>query len=92
MKQLAFNTKRLYTKFGQRIVATLYPDNIVTFCDIDRGIAGEFKIDPEYDIFDQKTVMHFYDHNLYQGTVRSMQDSMYADSVNSLTRYENGVK
>ena len=35
-KTIQFNTKRLYTASGQRIIATLHDDNVVTFHDVDR--------------------------------------------------------
>lgn len=76
-----FNTKRQYTKHGQRITATLHDDGVVTFHDHDRMITGEFKM-PENERFDQDTVMVHYDHNIAKQTARSHRDAFYADSVN----------
>ena len=41
-KTIQFNTKRLYTASGQRIIATLHDDNVVTFHDVDRMVSGEY--------------------------------------------------
>ena len=81
-KTIQFNTKRLYTASGQRIIATLHDDNVVTFHDVDRMVSGEYAFDPEYDMLDQKALMQVYDHNQYQSTARAHRDAFYADSVN----------
>lgn len=80
MKQIKFNTGRLYTEKGQRIVATLHDDGVVTFLDHDRSVDGEFKLCG--DAFTQSNVMHAYDHNISKNTRRSYQDAFYEDSVN----------
>ncbi len=80
MQTIRFNTGRLYSKHGQRIVATLHDDGVVTFHDIDRMIDGEFKLCG--DRFDASVVMDAYDHNIAKQSLRSHQDAFYADSCN----------
>ena len=81
MTTIRFNTKRGYTKFGQRITATLHDDGIVTFNDHDRMVTGSFALGS--DPFDQRTVMHAYDYNIAQQDRRSWQDGMMADGCNA---------
>ena len=80
VKQIHFNTKRLYTKHGQRITATLHDDQVVTFCDHDRMVTGEFKLCG--DRFDPDVVMHAYDYNLAPQSLRSHHDAYYEDGCN----------
>lgn len=79
--RIRFNTGRLYTKFGQRITATLHDDGVVTFHDHDRMVDGEFKL--YGDRFDKSVVMHAYDLNIAKQTQRSWQDAMMEDGCNS---------
>lgn len=78
---IRFNTNRKYTANGQRIVATLHDDGVVTFADHDRGIDGEFAM--VGNVFNQHTVMAAYDGNAYQGTRRSWSDHMLRGGCNS---------
>ena len=78
--QLGFNTKRLYTKDGQRIMATLHDDGVVTFMDHDRGIDGEFTLVGD---FTQSAVMSAYDHSIAKHTKRSWTDGMLRDGCNA---------
>lgn len=65
LKHLKFNTGRLYSTHGQRIVAVQHADGSITFLDIDRGIAGDLTgIVP----FDQKNIMDRYDGKEYRQT------------------------
>jgi len=81
MKQIRFNTGRLYTKLGQRITATLHDDGIVTFHDHDRMVDGEFKLCGER--FDSGIVMHAYDLHIARNTHRSWQDAFKSDGCNA---------
>ena len=85
-KKIAFNTGRKYTVHGQRIIATLHDDGVVTFHDIDRMVCGEFKLGLHCQ-FNQVEVMHWYDNNLANGTARSHRDAFYHDSTNSTAAY-----
>jgi hypothetical protein len=86
VKTIQFNTKRLYTEHGQRIVASLHEDGVVTFQDIDRCITGEFPL-PQYASFNQVEVMHWYDSGQYTGSSRAWSDGMMRDGCNSKYRY-----
>jgi len=84
MKTIRFNTKRLYTKAGQRIVATLHDDGVVTFFDHDRMVHGEFEfIKGAEDLFNQVTVMDAYDHYRAPGTGRAWKDGMQRGGCNT---------
>ncbi|QIG70748.1 hypothetical protein EVB91_197 [Rhizobium phage RHph_I1_18] len=80
-QQIHFNTKRLYSKFGQRITATLYEDNVVTFLDHDRKIDGEYiEYVPEH--FGKQSVLEHYDGNMYKHSERSWVDRMTEIGMN----------
>lgn len=81
MKQLNWNTGCGYTKFGQRITATLHSDGVVTFNDHDRGVCGEFTLGEAE--FTKSEVMHRYLHNQVRFTSRSHQDAMYEGACNA---------
>ncbi len=82
MKTIRFNTRRKYTEFGQRIVATLHDDGVVTFHDIDRMVTGEMT--EKYDgHLVQSRVMEDYDHYRYTNSSRSWSDGMSRGGVNS---------
>jgi hypothetical protein len=83
MNTIHFNTKRGYTKLGQRITATLKEDNTVTFHDHDRMVTGEFKLSPDIDTFNQATVMYYYDHSIAQQTQQSWQDAFMPEGCNA---------
>jgi len=70
-KRIQFNTGRKYTAAGQRIVAILHEDDVVTFYDNDRMIAGEFKMEFP-DFFSEHHVMAHYDGGAYTMSVRAM--------------------
>jgi hypothetical protein len=86
MTTIRFNTGRGYTSSGQRIVATLHDDGIVTFMDHDRGISGEYW-KSDRDSFDAANVMDHYDSGDYTSGRRSWADGMARDGVNALTAY-----
>lgn len=69
MNRLQFNTGRKYTAQGQRIVAVLHDDGVVSFNDHDRMIWGEFKL-PLHCRLSQTEVMHWYDSGQYQMSAR----------------------
>lgn len=72
MERIQFNTGRKYSREGQRIVAILHDDNVVTFMDHDRMIAGEFTIHSR-NAFSQREVMFWYDQPQgYRMSVRAM--------------------
>lgn len=69
--KIQFNTGRKYTAQGQRIVAVLHDDNVVTFMDHDRLIAGEYKCTcPE--AFGKASVLAKYDSGAYHMSCRAM--------------------
>lgn len=70
MQRIQFNTGRRYTREGQRIVAMLHEDGVVTFMDHDRKIAGEFDICDAP--FDRRTVLDTYDCGAYRMSSRAM--------------------
>ena len=83
MTTIRFNTGRSYTAAGQRIVATLHADNVVTFMDHDRGVSGEFTMThPQF--FGEHQVMARYDHGTFKGSSRSWADGMARDGINAL--------
>ena len=82
MKTIHFNTKRQYTKFGQRITATLHEDGVVTFWDHDRMIDGEFVVLDDV-FFNQGTVISEYDGGRYKSTQRSWADGMQRGGFNT---------
>ncbi len=71
MDRIQFNTGRHYTAHGQRIVAQRHADDVVTFYDHDRGIAGEF--DLHCAPFDRATVMAIYDAGSYRMSARAIR-------------------
>jgi hypothetical protein len=81
MNTIRFNTGRKYTAQGQRIVATLHDDGVVTFMDHSRGVSGEFTL--EDHTLEAVDVMHAYDRNLYTGSARSWADGMLRGGVNT---------
>lgn len=83
MQTIHFNTGRSYTAKGQRITATLHDDGVVTFADHDRGVYGEFKLDTTLAKFEQRDIMHYYDHNLASHTHRAWSDCMMPGGCNS---------
>jgi hypothetical protein len=82
MKTIRFNTGRKYTAFGQRIVATLHDDGIVTFHDIDRMITGDIGV-LDVDLFNPRSIMNAYDANHYTSSTRAWKDGMMRGAVNS---------
>jgi hypothetical protein len=70
-KRIQFNTGRRYTAQGQRIVAVLHDDNVVTFRDHDRMIAGEYTSYFPED-FCAKEVLDIYDCNAYHMSSRAL--------------------
>lgn len=83
MQTIRFNTGRKYTAHGQRIVATLHDDGIVTFMDHDRQVCGEFRLELHCQ-FNQIEVMHWYDSGMCRNSQRSWQDGMMRDGCNTL--------
>jgi hypothetical protein len=84
MKTIRFNTGRKYTVHGQRIVATLHDDGVVTFHDIDRMITGMLRDTVVTDVdFTQTWLMSEYDHGLYDNTNRAWTDGMVRGGINS---------
>lgn len=70
-KRIQFNTGRCYTAQGQRIVALLHEDGVVTFRDHDRMIAGEYT--PAHpEAFGASQVLRRYDSNQYTMSSRAM--------------------
>lgn len=69
-KRIQFNTGRRYTAEGQRIVAILHDDGVVTFMDHDRMIGGEFKA--ASDDLSKAEVMQAYDGHHYHMSSRAM--------------------
>jgi hypothetical protein len=82
MKTIQFNTGRRYTQQGQRIVATLHDDRVVTFMDHDRGIYGEFALGMHCS-FNDTEVMHWYDSSTYKCGTRAMNDGMIPGGCNT---------
>ena len=78
-KTLRFNTGRLYTANGQRIVATLHDDGVVTFHDHDRMITGEI----DGCGFAQTEIMRAYDSGQYLASGRAWSDGMMAGGCNA---------
>ncbi len=95
--QVQFNTKRHYTEHGQRIIATLHPDNVVTFYDIDRMVDGQFEFDSTDELqrfFKDKEsaaqiIMQRYDWHAYKRTKRSSDDAFTDDGCNAVTRWKD---
>lgn len=83
MKTITFNTGRKYTAHGQRIVATLHDDGVVTFFDHDRNVDGEFPLS-QWQELTQQLVMDWYDHGRAPNTRRSWADGMMRGGVNTL--------
>lgn len=63
MERIEFNTGRKYAANGQNIVAVC-DGQTVWFKDEARLIIGRFEMD-EFDTFNQKTVLFYYDNNKY---------------------------
>ena len=80
-KTISFNTGRRYTSEGQLVVATLHDDGVVTFMDHSRLVSGEFALAP-YVVFDQATVMSYYDDLAYEEGPRSWRDGMSREGCN----------
>lgn len=69
MNRIQFNTGRRYSAQGQRIVAVLHDDGIVSFNDHDRMIWGEYK--PMFpEDFGKQQVMSCYDSGDYRMSSR----------------------
>jgi hypothetical protein len=88
MQTITFNTGRKYTARGQRIVATLHDDGVVTFMDHDRNVDGEFKLG-QHCQFNQTEVLHWYDSGMARNSRRSWADGMMRDGVNSSSKLED---
>lgn len=71
IKRIQFNTRRMYSREGQRIVAILHTDDVVTFMDHDRMIGGEFQLGQHCRLNDVE-VMHHYDGGSYTMSSRAM--------------------
>lgn len=82
MNTIRFNTGRKYTAAGQRIVATLHDDNVVTFWDHDRMVHGEFTLG-DFDTFGPALVQWRYDHGEHKGTTRAWADGMQRGGCNT---------
>lgn len=80
---ISFNTGRAYSRMGQRIVATLHDDGIVTFYDHDRQIDGYFRLG-QHCRLTQTEVMHWYDSGTYQSSRRSREDGLMLGGCNIL--------
>lgn len=86
-----FNTDRPYTRHGQRITASLYPDGSVTFYDQDRMIDGAFDTPVYYDVVDLENslgvlralTIEAYDIGAYHRTERSFRDGLEQGGVNT---------
>lgn len=86
-----FNTNRPYTRYGQRITASLYADGSVTFYDQDRMIDGGFDTPVYYDVLDlqnspghlQALTIEAYDTGAYHSTERSFRDGLEQGGVNT---------
>lgn len=63
--RIDFNTGRLYTKDGQRIVAAFYEGKIL-FWDCARGVYGELLGDRTKADLNQASLMSAYDNGAYQ--------------------------
>lgn len=79
----AWNTRRLYSKAGQRIAAAFLVDfDLVVFVDIDRGIEGRFAVDAEMaslitDASDLRAeVMYRYDRGLFRESMHDVPASV----------------
>lgn len=79
-KTIVFNTGRHYTVNGQRIIATLHDDGVITFHDIDRMIDGE--LSGTHPVISDYRVLAAYDRCDYAASERSMNDSARAGGVN----------
>jgi hypothetical protein len=82
LQTISFNTGRMYSALGQRIVATLYDDGIVTFMDHDRGIDGYFRLGQHCRLTETE-VMHWYDSGTCQSSARSWSDGMVPGGANA---------
>lgn len=80
-KTIHFNTKRMYSKLGQRISATLHDHGVVTFWDHDRMIDGQFTVLDDV-FFNQGSVMSEYDGGRYKNTQQSWLDAMMPEGHN----------
>lgn len=70
---ICWNTGRLYTEHGQRMVAFWFDDRIL-FADFDRGISGEFTPTiPKQFAFKPSIIMSMYDHNKYRESWESRE-------------------
>ena len=69
VKDVTFNTGRLYTKEGQVIRAT-FDGQIVRFSDFSRMVSGEFPYQrhDDTDASFVRLVMTAYDHSIYRYT------------------------
>jgi len=83
MKTISFNTGRKYTVHGQRVVATLHDDGVVTYFDHDRMVHGEFTLG-QHCSFNQTEVMHWYDSGKASNTSRAWADGMQRGGCNSV--------
>jgi len=66
MKEIVFNTGRLYTANGQSIRARVCNDGSIIFADDSRGVDGRIakpKFPPTNDEELQGYIMSAYDHN-----------------------------
>lgn len=72
MNRLQFNTGRKYTAQGQRIVAVLHEDGVVSFNDHARMIWGEYKSHHPNPIeaFTREIVLMMYDAGKYHMSSR----------------------
>jgi len=94
MMTVMFNTGRQYTAHGQRIIATLHDDLVVTFHDIDRMIDGEFELASLALWMMSKEaaamlVMRHYDNGQALGSPRSHLDAFQRDGANRATLWED---
>ena len=91
MTILKFNTRREYTKNGQRIAAALQDNGDIVFVDIDRQIdgvisAGALTCDEvlAFGCFTQRAIMAAYDANQYNGAVDRSQLQQLRDAAASI--------
>jgi hypothetical protein len=88
---LKFNTKREYTKNGQRIAASLLENGDIVFVDVDRQIdgvisAGALTCDDVLALgcFTQRGIMESYDKNEYIGAVDRSMLQQLRDAAESI--------
>lgn len=73
---ITWNTGRRYSSAGQRIAAGIcVEDHKIHFADVDRMIVGVLNSDT-IDL-DADAVLREYDHNRYEGTTISEEETLW---------------